>query len=76
MQLRVKIDTISKVKDFVAAAYLMPFDVTLKAGRYIVDAKSLMAIFSLDLDKPIVAEFETDDEDLIMKTFVAWEDLT
>lgn len=74
MQLRIKIDTIAKVKDFVAAATTMPFDVTLRTGRYVVDAKSLMAIFSLDLENPIVAEFDSDDENAILDAFGKWED--
>lgn len=74
MQLRIKIDTISKVKEFVATASAMPFDITLKTGRYIVDAKSLMAIFSLDLESPVVACFDTDNVETVMKNFEKWED--
>lgn len=76
MKMRIKIDTIAKVKDFVAAANLVPYDITLETGRYIVDAKSLMAIFSLDLENPIVAEFDTEDTVSVIGTFGKWEDLT
>jgi phosphotransferase system HPr-like phosphotransfer protein len=74
MQLRIKIDTIAKVKDFVSEATAMPFDITLKTGRYVVDAKSLMAIFSLDIEKPIVADFDTEDEVMVLSSFGKWED--
>lgn len=74
MQLRIKIDTIAKVKEFVAEATAMPFDVTLRTGRYVVDAKSLMAIFSLDLESPIVADFDTEDETIVLSSFGKWED--
>lgn len=74
MQLRIKIDTIAKVKEFVSTATSMPFDIALKAGRYVVDAKSLMAIFSLDLESPIVAEFDSEDNEIIMEKFGKWED--
>ena len=44
---KVKLMEINDVKDFVAAASLCAFDVDLISGRYTVDAKSLMGIFSI-----------------------------
>lgn len=74
MQLRIKIDTIAKVKEFVATATTMPFDITIKAGRYVVDAKSLMALFSLNLADTLFADFDTEDETTILSSFGKWED--
>jgi phosphotransferase system HPr-like phosphotransfer protein len=37
------------------------FDVDLTSGRYVVDAKSIMGIFSLDLAKPIKVDVHSDD---------------
>ncbi len=49
------------VKDFVNAVSRYPFDIDLHSGRYVVDAKSLLGIFSLDLAKPIVCEIYNDN---------------
>ena len=45
--------TINDVKEFVNTVSRFDFDVDLISGRYAVDAKSIMGIFSLDLSKPI-----------------------
>ena len=41
----------------------------LQSGKYYVDAKSIMGIFSLDLSKPLVLNADTDDEKLVRDTF-------
>ena len=53
--------SINDVKDFVNAACNADFDIDLSSGRYTVDAKSIMGIFSLDLSKPIAVAANTDD---------------
>ncbi len=53
--------SINDVKDFVNIVNKYDFDVDLTSGRYIVDAKSIMGIFSLDLSKPIKVEVQSDD---------------
>ena len=45
-------------------------DMDLQSGKYYVDAKSIMGIFSLDLSKPLVLNAGTDDEQKIKETFV------
>lgn len=47
-----------KVKDFVSDMNKIEGDAFLSAGRYIIDAKSIMGIFSLDLSKPLKLEIE------------------
>ena len=44
-------------------------DMDLQIGKYYVDAKSIMGIFSLDLSKPLVLNAGTDDEQKIKETF-------
>jgi phosphocarrier protein HPr len=56
----IMLKSINDVKDFVNIANKYDFDVDLTSGRYIVDAKSIMGIFSLDLSKPIKVEVHTD----------------
>ena len=55
--------SINDVKDFVNIVNKYDFDVDLTSGRYIVDAKSIMGIFSLDLSKPIKVEVHNEDPD-------------
>ena len=56
MTIKIKIDTIEKVKEFVKISMVVPEDLNVKAGRFIVDAKSLMGLFSVDLTKPLLLE--------------------
>ena len=44
-------------------------DMDLQSGKYYVDAKSIMGIFSLDLSKPLVLNAGIDDEQKIKETF-------
>lgn len=51
--IQVTINSIDKVKSFVNTITKFDFDVDMVSGRYIIDAKSIMGIFSLDLSNPI-----------------------
>lgn len=59
----VKIDlgSIDKVKSFVNDVTKFDCDFDLVSGRYVIDAKSIMGIFSLDLSKPIDLTIHSDD---------------
>lgn len=59
--LNITLKTINDVKDFVNIVNKYDFDVDLSTGRYVVDAKSIMGIFSLDLSKPIKVEIQAND---------------
>ena len=63
----VMLKTISDVKEFVNIVAKCDFDVDLISGRYAVDAKSIMGIFSLDLSKKICVEAHTDKADEFIK---------
>lgn len=58
---KIMLKTINDVKAFVNAVTKYNFDVDLLSGRYAVDAKSIMGIFSLDLSKKIEMEVHSDD---------------
>ncbi len=58
---KIMLKTINDVKAFVKAVTKYNFDVDLLSGRYAVDAKSIMGIFSLDLSKEIEMEVHSDD---------------
>lgn len=57
----ITLKSINDVKDFVNIVNKYDFDVDLTSGRYVVDAKSVMGIFSLDLSKPIKVEVYADE---------------
>lgn len=57
------LSSINDVKNFVNIVNRYDFDVDLTSGRYVVDAKSIMGIFSLDLSKAIKVEVHSDNAD-------------
>ncbi len=64
----IRLSTIEAVRSFVNAVSLYDFDVDLSSGRYIVDAKSIMGIFSLDLLNSLKMTVYSDDcEDFVKK---------
>ena len=70
----ISLNSIDKVKAFVNEITKFDNDFDLVSGRYVIDAKSIMGIFSLDLSKPITMEIYTDScDDLLndIKPFMA-----
>lgn len=57
----IRLSTIADVRDFVNIVSATDIDVDLSSGRYIVDGKSIMGIFSLDLLSPIKLTAYSDD---------------
>ena len=57
---QISLNSIDKVKSFVNDISKFDFDFDLVSGRYVIDAKSIMGIFSLDLAKPL--EFVVHDD--------------
>ncbi len=58
----VSINSIEKVKSFVRDVSDIDCELDLISGRYVVDAKSMLALFSLDLSQPIELAIHADDE--------------
>ena len=58
---KIKLSTIADVQFFVNTIMRFPFDIDLVSGRYIVDAKSIMGIYSLDLNNEIELRAHTED---------------
>ena len=52
-EVKITLSSIQDVRDFVNQVILLDYDVDLVQGRYVIDAKSIMGIFSLDLLSPI-----------------------
>ena len=66
---RISLNSIDKVKSFVNDLAKFDADFDLVSGRYVIDAKSIMGIFSLDLSKPIDLNIHSEsDQDTILET--------
>jgi len=58
---QISLNSIDKVKSFVNDITKFDYDFDLVSGRYVIDAKSIMGIFSLDLSKPIDLNIHAED---------------
>lgn len=70
----IRLSLAENVKTFVSMVNRYPYDMDLRAGRHVVDAKSILGIFSLDLSKPITLEIYSEEcADLLedIKPFLA-----
>ena len=61
---QISLNSIDKVKAFVNEISKFDCDFDLVSGRYVIDAKSIMGIFSLDLSKPIDLNIHADGRNL------------
>ncbi len=64
---QISLNSIDKVKSFVNEIAQFDYDFDLISGRYVIDAKSIMGIFSLDLSKPITLNVHTDNTDEVLE---------
>lgn len=70
----IKLSLAERVKTFIQIVSRYDYDIDLRSGRYVVDAKSILGIFSLDLSRPVVLEIYTDNADELLedlKDFIA-----
>lgn len=59
-EIKIKLTNVKDIRDFVNQVILVDYDVDLVQGRYTIDAKSIMGIFSLDLLSPITLVAHSD----------------
>ena len=70
----INLGSIDKVKSFVKDITKFDSDFDLVSGRYVIDAKSIMGIFSLDLSKPINLNIHGDEDNAeIMEVIKKYE---
>lgn len=60
---KISLNSIDKVKSFVNDIAKFDAEFDLVSGRYVIDAKSIMGIFSLDISQPIDLNIHTDGDD-------------
>lgn len=70
---RVNINNIEAVKGFCKACNNLDCEVTVTSGRYSVDGKSIMGIFSLDLSENLLVEFTRELTNAEYEVFRQWE---
>ena len=58
---QISLQMASHVKTFVSIVQKYSYEIDLRSYRYVVDAKSILGIFSLDLSRPISVEIHSDD---------------
>ena len=64
---KVMLTSIDDVKSFAALANTKSYDVDITSGKYLINAKSIMGIFSLDLTKPLTVVAYCDDDAAFLK---------
>lgn len=70
-ELMIKLNMVDDVKLFIEEVTNIDADVDLQKNRYVVDAKSIMGVFTLDLSEPVKVVIHSDDESLI-EPFKRW----
>lgn len=63
----IRLTTIPQVQTFINTVSRFTSDIDLSSGKYVVDAKSIMGIFSLNLMKPLTLTAEGADEDAVIE---------
>ncbi len=58
---KISLSSINDVKNFVNSACKQMCDIDIVSGRYVIDAKSIMGIFSIDLTKPVTVNVDGTD---------------
>ncbi len=62
---KIMLDELQKVNAFVSLAMSKSYDIDLISGKYLVNAKSIMGIFSLDLTEPLTVKADADDPEFL-----------
>ena len=68
----IRLSLVENVNKFVNIVARYPYEMDLRAGRHVVDAKSILGIFSLDLSRPITLEIYSDQCDQLLKEIAAF----
>lgn len=80
-EVKILLNTIDKVKEFSSKMLSVIPDVDIIIGRYTVDAKSILGLFSIDLNKPLLLKIHSNNENICeeikekIKKFIIEEDV-
>lgn len=70
--IKISLELAQNVKKFVSILQNYDYDIDLKSEKYVVDAKSILGIFSLDLSKPVIVEIYSDNCDDLLEQLKAF----
>ena len=70
---QISLQMASQVKTFVSIVQKYSYEIDLRSDRYVVDAKSILGIFSLDLSKPINVEIHSSECDDLLQDLKQFE---
>ncbi|MBQ8283531.1 MAG: HPr family phosphocarrier protein [Clostridia bacterium] len=71
--IKISLEMAQRVKEFVNITQNYTYEILLKSGKYVVDAKSILGIFSLDLSQPITVEVYADSCDELLERLKKFE---
>ncbi len=71
--IKISLEMAQRVKEFVNVTQDFPCEILLKSGKYVVDAKSILGIFSLDLSQPVTVEVYDDNCDELLAKLKKFE---
>ena len=71
--IKISLEMAQRVKEFVNVTQSYPYEILLKSGKYVVDAKSILCIFSLDLSNPITVEVYEENCDELLERLKKFE---
>ncbi len=63
----IRLSLVENVNRFVNIVSRYPYDMDLRSGRHVVDAKSILGIFALDLSKPVTLEIYSKSCEALLK---------
>ena len=69
MEINCNLIEIDEIKKFVQLANKCKDKITVKSNGYIVDGKSILGIFSLDLSKPVIVEVKNHEDALLISSY-------
>ena len=69
----IKLSLTEDIKNLVRITSKYPYDIDLKSGRYLIDGKSILGIFSLDLKNAIQVDIHSDDCDDLLEELKSFE---
>ena len=72
-EIRIRLKTVEDVKQFVRSIETFKHEAYIKSGKYVVDAKSILGIFSLDLTNDMILEIENEEIVSEIKKFMIEE---
>lgn len=71
--IKISLEMAKSVKEFVNITQNYSYEILLKSGKYVVDAKSILGIFSLDLSQPLTVEAYSNNCDDLMERLKKFE---